>query len=158
MNRPRPVSSLPAYPDMVWGHATRDLLGPLNLGLVGLMIACLMAAVMSTADCFMITSSSLLTHNVYRPFFPGKDEKSYVRIGRFLGASTIIGGALLALTFESMLQQMKIIWEFDRLGLWRLLSRLLWKPTTAWALAIGAIAALGLLALTSVSEFLYFQF
>ena len=27
-------------PDYVWGHATRDLLGPVGFGLVGLMIAC----------------------------------------------------------------------------------------------------------------------
>ena len=42
-------------PDLVWGYATLDLLGSLNMGLVGLMIACLMAALMSTADCLMIT-------------------------------------------------------------------------------------------------------
>ena len=41
--------------DLVWGYATLDLLGPLKIGLVGLMIACLMAALMSTADCLMIT-------------------------------------------------------------------------------------------------------
>ncbi len=40
----------------------------------------------------------------------------------------------------------------------RFLARLFWKPTTGWGIAIGAIAALGFLALTSVSEFLYFQF
>ena len=125
-------------PDMVWGHATRDLLGPLNMGLVGLMIACLMAAVMSTADCFMITSSSLLTHNVYRPLFPGKKENEYVRVGRFLGASTIIGGALLALSFESMLQQMKIIWEFGIVFSAPFLLGMLWRRTNCRA-AWGAI-------------------
>ena len=36
--------------------------------------------------------------------------------------------------------------------------RLIWRPTLAWAAIIGLVAALGLLALTSVSEFLYFQF
>jgi D-alanyl-lipoteichoic acid acyltransferase DltB (MBOAT superfamily) len=40
----------------------------------------------------------------------------------------------------------------------RLFQRLFWRPTTLWAVAIGAIAALGFMALTSVSEFLYFQF
>ena len=125
-------------PDMVWGHATRDLPGPLNMGLVGLMIACLMAAVMSTADCFMITSSSLLTHNVFRPLFPGRQEKSYVSIGRFLGASTIIGGALLALTFESMLQQMKIIWEFGIEFSAPFLLGMLWRRINCRA-AWGAI-------------------
>jgi len=33
-----------------------------------------------------------------------------------------------------------------------------WYPTALWSIAIGIIAAFGILALTSVSEFLYFQF
>lgn len=33
-----------------------------------------------------------------------------------------------------------------------------WRPTGAWAVMMGLIATLGVLALTSVSEFLYFQF
>ena len=61
-------------PDLIWGYATLDLLGPLNIGLVGLMIACLMAALMSTADCMMITASSLLTHNIYRPLVKDRSE------------------------------------------------------------------------------------
>lgn len=99
-------------PDLTWGHATRDLLGPLNIGLVGLMAVCLMAALMSSADCFAITSSNLLTHNVYRVLLPDRTEAHYVAIGRLLGAGTIIGGAIMAFGFESILQQMKFLWEF----------------------------------------------
>ncbi len=40
----------------------------------------------------------------------------------------------------------------------RALARVFWKPSLRWALFSGAVAALGVLALTSVSEFLYFQF
>jgi alginate O-acetyltransferase complex protein AlgI len=40
----------------------------------------------------------------------------------------------------------------------RLTSRLTWWPSTGWSLMVGLISALGVLALTSVSEFLYFQF
>ena len=44
----------------------------------------------------------------------------------------------------------------------RLLPRLsghrLWRPTRGWALAAGVVGALGVLSLTRVSEFLYFQF
>ena len=36
--------------------------------------------------------------------------------------------------------------------------RLSWRPSPAWSLAMGLIATLGILALSSVSEFLYFQF
>ncbi|MDP2038238.1 MAG: sodium:solute symporter family protein, partial [Ignavibacteria bacterium] len=35
--------------DLLWGYATHDLLGPAGFGLVGLMVASLMAALMSTA-------------------------------------------------------------------------------------------------------------
>ncbi|MDB4614716.1 hypothetical protein OAH18_03395 [bacterium] len=47
-------------PDKVWGVAAREILGPLNLGLVGLMLACLMAAMMSSADAYMIVTSALV--------------------------------------------------------------------------------------------------
>ena len=40
----------------------------------------------------------------------------------------------------------------------RLTFRITWRPATRWAVVTGLVAALGLLALTSVSEFLYFQF
>ena len=36
--------------------------------------------------------------------------------------------------------------------------RLLWRPGWRWAVAMGAVAGAGLLALNQVSEFLYFQF
>jgi len=100
-------------PDLVWGYATLDLLGPLNMGLVGLMIACLMAALMSTADCLMITGSSLITHNIYRPLFPNHPEKHYVFIGRFAGAVVVIGGALVATRFDTILQMLKLWWELN---------------------------------------------
>ena len=101
------------HPDLVWGYATLDLLGPLNLGLVGLMIACLMAALMSTADCLMITGSSLLTHNIYRPLHPNRPERHYVVTGRWLGAGVVIGGALIATQFDTILQQLKLWWELN---------------------------------------------
>ena len=36
--------------------------------------------------------------------------------------------------------------------------RLTWRPDSLWALACGAIAAFGVLALGGTTEFLYFQF
>ncbi|NJM16602.1 MAG: hypothetical protein HC896_15610 [Bacteroidales bacterium] len=73
-----------ADPDKLWGYASRQLLAPLNAGLIGLMIASLMAALMSTADMMMITCSGLITHGVYRPLVTGKTENHYVQVGRFL--------------------------------------------------------------------------
>ena len=39
--------------------AAREILGPLNLGLVGLMLACLLAAMMSSADTYIIVTLCL---------------------------------------------------------------------------------------------------
>jgi len=86
-------------PDMVWGMATRDLL---PTGLVGLMIACLMAALMSTADALMLTSSSLLTNNVYKPLFPNKSDRHYILMGRVFCLAYIIGGVAIALVLDDV--------------------------------------------------------
>lgn len=40
----------------------------------------------------------------------------------------------------------------------RWLTRMKWQPSLGWSLTIALLASLGILALTSVSEFLYFQF
>ena len=53
-------------PDKTWGVASRELLGP---GLRGLMLACLLAALMSSIDVYMIVGSALVVRNIYVPFF-----------------------------------------------------------------------------------------
>ena len=98
--------------DFVWGHATKSLLGPVKLGLVGLMLASMMAALMSTADCLMITVSGLMVRNLYQPAFPGKSEKHYIWAGRIAGAVFLIGAALITTQFDNILQVLKFIWEF----------------------------------------------
>ncbi|MBN2577707.1 MAG: sodium:solute symporter family protein [Pirellulales bacterium] len=100
-------------PDMLWGYASYHLLGPIGMGLVGLMIACLMAALMSTASMLMLTSSALLTKNVYRPLFPHHSERHYVLVGRLLGGVVIVAGALVATQFDTILQLLKFMWEIN---------------------------------------------
>lgn len=53
--------------DYVWGQATRDLLGKVGYGLVGLMVACLMAALMSTMSAHQMVVAALLARNIYVP-------------------------------------------------------------------------------------------
>jgi len=131
-------------PDLVWGYATLDLLGPLNIGLVGLMIACLMAALMSTADCLMITCSSLLTHNLYKPLLSGKSEMHYIFVGRMIGGLVVIGSALIATQFDSILQMLKFMWEVNVMVAASFWLGMKWRratKTAAWA-SITATAVL----------------
>lgn len=100
-------------PDLMWGFATYNLLEPVGMGLMGLMMASLMAALMSTADTLMITSSGLLTRNIYRPIFPNRDEKHYVLIGRVLGSAVVVTGAVVATQFDTILELLKFMWEIN---------------------------------------------
>lgn len=98
--------------DLVWGYATRDLLGPAGFGLVGFMVASLMAALMSTATTLMLTVSGLILHNVYRPLFENKSEIHYVWMGRLFGTLFLFGSAIVATQFTDIFEILKFIWEF----------------------------------------------
>lgn len=120
-------------PDLLWGYASLKLLAPLGMGLVGLMIAALMAALMSTADMFMITASSLFTHNIYRPLVPNRSEKHYVAIGRVLGVGVLAGAAFLAMASGSFFGVLKLWWEFCGLFAAAMWMGVLWKRTSRLA-------------------------
>ena len=100
-----------ADPDLVWGHATLDLLGPLGLGLVGLMITALMAALMSSASCYILVASSLLVRNLYTWIRPDLNESHYVLIGRICSALAISGGVFFSIYYYDVFDQLKVAWE-----------------------------------------------
>ena len=105
-------ADLAASPDQVWGVATREILGPLNLGLVGLMLACLLAAMMSSADTYMIVTSALITRNVYAPYInPNASDQTYVRVARATGLIIIVGACLVSLTMGDVFGQFKLAVE-----------------------------------------------
>ena len=137
-------------PDLVWGHATHELLGPLHLGLVGLMFVGLMAALMSASNALMLTIAGLITNNLYRPLRPGCSESHYITVGRIGGVLFLAGGAAVTTQFDSLLQVLKFVWEFFVifaaafwLGLkWRRANR-----TGAWASILLTFTVLYLLPL-----------
>jgi len=127
-------------PDKLWGYASFKLLGSLNLGLVGLMIASLMAALMSTAATLMITTSALLTNNIYRHYKPEKSERHYVTMGRILGSLVIIAAAAITLLNDNLFQIMKLWWEFGVIfsaGFW---MGILWRKTSRFSVKISIIS------------------
>jgi solute:Na+ symporter, SSS family len=120
-------------PDHLWGYASRALLGPLNMGLIGLMIAALMAALLSTADMMMLATAGLITRNLYQPFAPGKSEKHYLLVGRIFGASIIVIAAVIVMGADSLFDQLKIFWEWGVVfsaGFW---MGIMWRRTNRLA-------------------------
>jgi SSS family solute:Na+ symporter len=105
-------AEIAADPDRVWGVAAREILGPLKIGLLGLMLACLMAAMMSSADAYMIVTAGLVTRNCYAAFInPHADEKTYVIVGRLTGLIIIVGAAVVAILKSDVFGQFKLAIE-----------------------------------------------
>jgi SSS family solute:Na+ symporter len=100
-------------PDYVWGHATRDLLGPIGFGLVGLMIACLIAALMASKSAFMITAAALVTNNLYRPFWPHCSENHYIWVGRVFSVFYVLASAYFATQSKSLFGLFKMTMMFN---------------------------------------------
>ena len=97
-------------PDKTWGVASAELLGP---GLTGLMLACLLAALMSSVDAYMIVGSGLVVRNIYAPFInPNATEKQCLLLGRLTGIIVVGGAVLMALSNMDVLALLKKTWVF----------------------------------------------
>jgi len=97
--------------DMAWGVATKELLGPLGIGLVGLMLACLLAALMSSVDCYMLVCSALVVRNIYVPYVnPKAGDRECLRLGRITGSIVVLGAVVISVTMLDMFKQLELTW------------------------------------------------
>lgn len=104
------VPELIEHPDRTWGYASMELLGP---GFRGLMLACLLAALMSSVDAQMVVGAGLILRNLYMPFIrPTGDEKEYLWVGRVVGVVIVGGSVVFALTIFDMLGQLQLTFWF----------------------------------------------
>lgn len=126
-------------PDLAWGHATRDLLGPVGLGMVGLMISALMAALMSSASCYILVASSLIVRNLYSWIRPDCSEGHYVLIGRVASALTISGGIFFSIYYYDVFDQLKVAWELPVIFAATVWVAMFWRRATrtaAWVTVV----------------------
>ncbi len=95
--------------ELAFGMAAKNLL---PVGLVGLMIAAMIAAVMSTCDAFMVHASALFTRNVYLPYINRKaTEKDMLRIARISSGVVVLGGVFFAYIFPSVIHGLIEVWK-----------------------------------------------
>jgi Na+/proline symporter len=133
-------------PDQVYGKMAHDLLPTIAPGLVGLFIASMLAAVMSTCDALMVVCSGLFTENIYKKFLAkGKTEKHYVLIGRIASGLLVASGIAFALSLESVVQGLEIFWKVSAMMGIAFWVSLFWRRATtagAWAGTLSSFAAL----------------
>jgi len=81
------VAITPAVAEASFGAATRELLPYV---LQGVMLACVMAAAMSTGDALQVTIAGLISQNIYRPYIrPDASEAQCVRVTRWTGLAIL---------------------------------------------------------------------
>jgi len=120
-------------PDKTWGIASRELLGP---GLTGLMLACLLAALMSSVDAYMIVGSGLVVRNLYAPYIdPSATEAQYIRVARLTGVIIVGGAVIVSLFYMNVFEQLQLTWVFNILFAAPFWAGLYWRRATlpaAW--------------------------
>ncbi len=118
-------------------------------GLLGLMVAGLLAAYVSTISTHLNWGTSYLVHDVYRRFFRGDaDERHYVFMARICTALLMIVAALLTYVLETAKQSFDLLLAIGAgTGLLYLL-RWFWWRITAWseiaAMASSFVIAVGI--------------
>jgi Na+/proline symporter len=124
-------------PENAFGFACRQLLGP---GALGLMIASILAANMSTCSAFLVDSGALFTEGLYRRrLMPDRDDRHYLWVGRVSGFVITMLGVLYAMyLIESVLYTFLLTETLATFMGISVLGGILWPRANRW----GAIASL----------------
>lgn len=132
--------------DQVYGLMAHDLLPKIAPGLVGLFIASMLAAVMSSCDAFMVSSSALFTQNIYKSFCnTSSSDRHYMTVGRVVAGVVVLLGIYFAFNMQSVVKGLELFWKLAAMMAIPFWVGLFWRRATvkaAWASTLSAFAAL----------------
>ena len=120
-------------PDLIWGYMTLHLLFP---GAVGLMLAGILAANMSTLSAASVTYSALFIRNLYQPYVSPKSDRHLLRAGRVVIAATLAGGIGAALFVGNLLDLFKYFISMPAVFGASIWLGFIWRRLTRWAVII----------------------
>jgi len=104
------------FPAISGGHR-EEALGLLiqNLlpaGLIGLMIAAMLASLMAVCDAYMVDGAALFTRNVYRRLSRREDsDQRILRVGRISSVGVALAGVGCAFLLPSVVAGLTVIWK-----------------------------------------------
>lgn len=130
------------FADELFGRAAYDILPTIFPGLIGLLMASLLAAVMSTSDAQMVVSSGLFTENIYkRHLVRGRSDRHYVWIGRLAGLAIVAAALVLQATFTDVIHAMKVVIKTPAaigISMWFGIFWRRWNTNAVWVATITA--------------------
>jgi len=126
-------------PDHAFGVAARELL---PTGLVGLLLASVLAAVQSSCDAFMVAASGIFTRNVYKVYI-GKDrpDAHYLLVGRIASLFIVAGGLAFAFFLPGVISALELFWKLPALMGIPFWMGIVWRranPAAVWTSFICA--------------------
>jgi Na+/proline symporter len=129
----------------LFGRAAYDILPTIAPGLIGLLLASLLAAIMSTSDAQMVVSSGLFTENIYKKYLAkNKSQRHYLWVGRLSGLFIVLLAIVLQTTFEDVIQALQYILDTPAIigiSLWIGIVWRGWTPAAVWVSTIcGGLA------------------
>ncbi|MGH9374060.1 MAG: sodium:solute symporter family protein [Vicinamibacterales bacterium] len=125
-----------------FGFACRMLLFP---GALGLLIASILAANMSTCSAFLVDSGALFTEGLYRQRLrPNRPDRHYLWVGRISGFAITMLGVLYALfLIESVLYTFLLTETLATFVGISVLGGILWRRANRWGALASLVVALG---------------
>jgi len=137
-------------PDQIYGLMVRELLPDILPGLVGLFIASMLAAVMSSCDAFMVASSALFTENVYRKLIvPKASDRHYMIVGRVVSVVVVGIAIVFAFSLSDVVQGLEVFWQISAIMGLAFWAGLFWRRTTSAGAWLGTLASFAALLFTS---------
>lgn len=134
--RDRLLAEDKAFADELFGRAAYDILPTVMPGLVGLLLASLLASIMSTCDAQMVVASGLFTENIYKRFFrPTASQQHYLTVGRIAALVIVLLSLLLQTTFTDVIAALKVILKTPAaigISLWFGIAWRRWNTGAVW--------------------------
>ncbi len=130
-----------ADPEDAFGFACRQLLFP---GALGLLIASVLAANMSTCSAFLVDSGALFTEGLYRRrLAPGRPDSHYLWVGRGSGfAITMLGVFYAIFLIQSVLYTFLLTETLATFVGISVLGGILWPRANRWGALASMLSAL----------------
>ncbi|MCA8998473.1 MAG: sodium:solute symporter family protein [Planctomycetaceae bacterium] len=134
-----------AFSDQIFGRAAHDILPTIAPGLVGLLFASLLAAIMSTCDAQMVVGSGLFTENIYRRYIvKNASPTHYVWVGRFAGLAIVAAAIIMMGQFENVIHALTgyilAVATFMGLSFWFGITWRGFTPKAVWASTLATFA------------------
>ena len=138
------LASLLLYPaaedhELVYAQAMVDLL---PAGLLGLMLASLVAAFMSTLTSYINLSAAYLVNDLYRPFLVrGRSERHYVAVGRVASLAALLVGVTIGYYADTIFGLFSLLLTLGAgIGL-VYIARWFWWRVNAWSEIAAMVAS-----------------